>query len=130
MQKSNNHDHDQAQSPTPGIIYPFPGPQFVIVHPIDGQYPASEFPRDQGIKPTSSQALVPKLPPPTSSASLQQPNLRDYPDSLKVYTAIYAGVVVYEVNHQGMSVMRRSGDSFVNATHILIVAGLSKSERT
>ena len=47
-----------------------------------------------------------------------------------VYSAIYSGVPVYEANIQGIPVMRRMGDSYMNATQILKLAGIVKSQRT
>ncbi|KAJ3076818.1 transcriptional regulator swi6 [Quaeritorhiza haematococci] len=48
----------------------------------------------------------------------------------KIYLAIYSGVSVYEIECQGISVMRRTSDSYLNATQVLKVAGLSKPKRT
>jgi hypothetical protein len=39
-------------------------------------------------------------------------------------------VPVYEVIHQKTHVMRRRADDWINATHILIVAGFDKAART
>ncbi|KAI8898112.1 hypothetical protein BC833DRAFT_620625 [Globomyces pollinis-pini] len=47
-----------------------------------------------------------------------------------VYSAIYSGVPVYEVLCKDISVMRRMGDSYMNATQILKLAGFSKPQRT
>ncbi|RKO90364.1 transcription regulator HTH, apses-type DNA-binding domain-containing protein [Blyttiomyces helicus] len=44
--------------------------------------------------------------------------------------AIYSGIPVYELSSNGVAVMRRKGDSYVNATHILKVAGIEKGRRT
>ncbi|ODV98002.1 hypothetical protein PACTADRAFT_31415 [Pachysolen tannophilus NRRL Y-2460] len=47
-----------------------------------------------------------------------------------VYKASYSNIEVYEINVDGISVMRRRSDSFFNATQILKVAGFTKHQRT
>ncbi|KAI9014337.1 hypothetical protein CLU79DRAFT_767158 [Phycomyces nitens] len=47
-----------------------------------------------------------------------------------IYKATYSGVPVYEMLCKDASVMRRSLDSYINATHILKVAGFNKPMRT
>jgi len=47
-----------------------------------------------------------------------------------VYSAIYSGVPVYEISVRDMPVMRRMGDSYMNATQILKVAGFNKAKRS
>ncbi|KAK7061014.1 transcriptional regulator swi6 [Paramarasmius palmivorus] len=49
---------------------------------------------------------------------------------IKIYNAVYSSVQVYECMIRGIAVMRRRGDSFVNATQILKVAGVDKGRRT
>jgi regulatory protein SWI6 len=44
--------------------------------------------------------------------------------------AIYSGVDVYEMEVNGVAVMRRRNDSWLNATQILKVAGIDKGKRT
>ncbi len=44
--------------------------------------------------------------------------------------AIYSGVDVYEMEVNGIAVMRRRKDSWLNATQILKVAGIEKGKRT
>ncbi|KAJ3103818.1 hypothetical protein HDU97_009823 [Phlyctochytrium planicorne] len=44
--------------------------------------------------------------------------------------AIYSGVRVYEILCNGVPVMRRANDNFVNATQVLRAAGLPKTQRT
>ncbi|WVN88669.1 uncharacterized protein L203_103882 [Cryptococcus depauperatus CBS 7841] len=48
----------------------------------------------------------------------------------KVYASVYSGIPVFEAMIRGISVMRRTSDSWVNATQILKVAGVHKSART
>ncbi len=48
----------------------------------------------------------------------------------QIYSAIYSGVDVYEMEVNGVAVMRRRADSWLNATQILKVAGIEKGKRT
>ncbi|KAF8861742.1 hypothetical protein BDZ45DRAFT_241176 [Acephala macrosclerotiorum] len=48
----------------------------------------------------------------------------------QIYSAIYSGVDVYEMEVNGIAVMRRRKDSWLNATQILKVAGIEKGKRT
>ncbi|KAI9715573.1 MAG: hypothetical protein M1812_005877 [Candelaria pacifica] len=48
----------------------------------------------------------------------------------QIYTAIYSGVPVYEMEVNGIAVMRRRADSWLNATQILKVGGVEKGKRT
>ncbi|KAI9805086.1 MAG: hypothetical protein M1825_000920 [Sarcosagium campestre] len=48
----------------------------------------------------------------------------------QIYTAIYSGVPVYEMEVNSIAVMRRRADSWLNATQILKVAGVDKGKRT
>ncbi|KAK7222231.1 hypothetical protein V2G26_010234 [Clonostachys chloroleuca] len=47
-----------------------------------------------------------------------------------IYSASYSGVDVYEMEVNGIAVMRRRNDSWLNATQILKVAGVDKGKRT
>ncbi|KAI8587513.1 transcription regulator HTH, apses-type DNA-binding domain-containing protein, partial [Geranomyces variabilis] len=48
-----------------------------------------------------------------------------------LYEATYSNVSVYEMNSiNGVGIMRRKSDSWMNATHILKAAGMEKSRRT
>ncbi|KAI8868454.1 apses-domain-containing protein, partial [Ramicandelaber brevisporus] len=49
---------------------------------------------------------------------------------MPIYSANYSGVAVYEYQGRGFVVMRRRADSWINATHILKVAGFDKGKRT
>ncbi|KAH8678846.1 hypothetical protein BGZ60DRAFT_401990 [Tricladium varicosporioides] len=48
----------------------------------------------------------------------------------QIYSAIYSGVDVYEMEVNTIAVMRRRKDSWLNATQILKVAGIDKGKRT
>lgn len=47
-----------------------------------------------------------------------------------VFHAVYSNVPVYELMARAVGVMRRRSDSWINATQILKVAGISKAQRT
>ncbi|KEY74058.1 hypothetical protein S7711_02648 [Stachybotrys chartarum IBT 7711] len=51
-------------------------------------------------------------------------------DGPQIYSASYSGVDVYEMEVNGIAVMRRRKDSWLNATQILKVAGVEKGKRT
>ncbi|KAL8749623.1 MAG: hypothetical protein Q9199_007572 [Rusavskia elegans] len=57
---------------------------------------------------------------------------QQYPPGHKpsIYTAVYSSVSVYEMEVNGIAVMRRRSDSWLNATQILKVAGIEKAKRT
>ncbi|KAI9849735.1 MAG: transcriptional regulator swi6, partial [Pleopsidium flavum] len=57
---------------------------------------------------------------------------QQYPPGHKpqIYTAVYSGVSVYEMEVNNIAVMRRRSDSWLNATQILKVAGIEKGKRT
>ncbi|KAI1503381.1 start control protein cdc10 [Biscogniauxia marginata] len=48
----------------------------------------------------------------------------------QIYSAVYSGVDVYEMEVNGVAVMRRRNDSWLNATQILKVARIDKGKRT
>ncbi|KAF2708605.1 apses transcription factor-like protein [Pleomassaria siparia CBS 279.74] len=48
----------------------------------------------------------------------------------QIYTAVYSGVQVYEMEVNRVAVMRRRSDGWLNATQILKVAGVDKGKRT
>ena len=48
----------------------------------------------------------------------------------QVYAAKYSNVPVWVSNANNVSVMRRQGDGWVNATHLLKVANFDKPRRT
>ncbi|TPX18973.1 uncharacterized protein E0L32_011366 [Thyridium curvatum] len=47
-----------------------------------------------------------------------------------IYSAVYSGTDVYEMEVNNVAVMRRRNDSWLNATQILKVAGVDKGKRT
>ncbi|KAF2744380.1 apses transcription factor-like protein [Sporormia fimetaria CBS 119925] len=70
--------------------------------------------------------------PPTYTRSFSDMN--GYPQGAmekpQIYTAVYSGVSVYEMEVNGVAVMRRRSDGWLNATQILKVAGVDKGKRT
>lgn len=58
------------------------------------------------------------------------PPSRPANDAMPIYTATYSGVNVYEMEINGVSLMRRQKDGWLNATQILKVAGVEKGRRT
>ncbi|KAK4984055.1 hypothetical protein LTR28_002389, partial [Elasticomyces elasticus] len=57
-------------------------------------------------------------------------NVRTTFEKPQIYTAVYSGVSVYEMEISGIACMRRRADSWLNATQILKVAGVDKGKRT
>ncbi|OTA63349.1 apses-domain-containing protein [Hypoxylon sp. EC38] len=51
-------------------------------------------------------------------------------DGPQIYSAVYSGTDVYEMEVNGVAVMRRREDSWLNATQILKVANIDKGKRT
>ncbi|KAK3986824.1 hypothetical protein QBC44DRAFT_332557 [Cladorrhinum sp. PSN332] len=51
-------------------------------------------------------------------------------NAMPIYSALYSNVNVYEMDVNGIAVMRRQGDGWLNATQILKVAGVDKGRRT
>ncbi|KAJ3021843.1 transcriptional regulator swi6 [Thoreauomyces humboldtii] len=48
----------------------------------------------------------------------------------EIYSAVYSGIGVYEMMANGVAVMRRKSDGYLNATQILKVANVDKGRRT
>ncbi|KAF1913107.1 apses transcription factor-like protein [Ampelomyces quisqualis] len=71
---------------------------------------------------------------PGFSRSFSQADANGYPqhamDKPQIYTAVYSGVSVYEMEVNRVAVMRRRSDGWLNATQILKVAGVDKGKRT
>lgn len=71
------------------------------------------------------------LPSQSSFRSYSDQNVPQQPqESSPIYTAVYSNVDVYEFEVNGVAVMKRIGDSKLNATQILKVAGVEKGKRT
>ncbi|KAL9576200.1 MAG: hypothetical protein Q9212_007301 [Teloschistes hypoglaucus] len=86
----------------------------------------ASYPQTNGV--AIQQAPPKRYNDPNSGITQQQ----YHPDMDKpiVYTAVYSQVPVYEMEVNGIAVMRRRSDSWLNATQILKVAGIDKGKRT
>ncbi|KAJ3209280.1 transcriptional regulator swi6 [Dinochytrium kinnereticum] len=84
-----------------------------------------EFP-GVGTDEPSSEVVAPAGPPvPPHNSS------RPVPDSKHLFERTYSSVSVYEMTANGSAIMRRCTDGWINATHLLKVAGfLDKAKRT
>ncbi|KAK9325459.1 hypothetical protein V1517DRAFT_335795 [Lipomyces orientalis] len=67
---------------------------------------------------------------PHSQETPPPPQLAPVPTPSNIYTAVYSGIPVYEMMVNGVAVMRRRSDSYLNATQILKVGGVDKGRRT
>ncbi|KAL2020634.1 hypothetical protein VTK56DRAFT_8124 [Thermocarpiscus australiensis] len=74
----------------------------------------------------SSQTTMPSSYRQYADMSQRMPNDHVMP----IYSAVYSGVNVYEMEVNNVAVMRRQHDSWLNATQILKVAGVDKGRRT
>ena len=70
-------------------------------------------------------------PTPLSSSKKSSLNIGRIQIADGLYEATYSNIEVYEfITHDEIAVMRRKSDSWINATHILKVAGVEKGKRT
>ncbi|KAI8953095.1 hypothetical protein F4801DRAFT_154244 [Xylaria longipes] len=87
-------------------------------------------------QPSSQQSFTMSQPLSHSQSQFSRHQLPDHPrrngqDHPRIiYKAVYSGVDVYEMEVNGVSVMRRRNDSWLNATQILKVARIDKGKRT
>ncbi|EXJ71008.1 uncharacterized protein A1O5_06001 [Cladophialophora psammophila CBS 110553] len=85
---------------------------------------------------TASMSNGGMMAPPNNFGGYSEANAFAQPDyyanGLKpqIYTAVYSNVSVFEMEVNGIAVMRRRADSWLNATQILKVAGVDKGKRT
>ncbi|KAK4655195.1 transcriptional regulator swi6 [Podospora pseudocomata] len=87
-------------------------------------------------QPSSQQPF--SMSQPSSQTLNLQSSYRQYTDPapqpaehvMPIYSALYSGVGVYETEANGITVMRRQSDGWLNATQILKVAGVEKGRRT
>ncbi|KAJ8067682.1 hypothetical protein OCU04_003288 [Sclerotinia nivalis] len=71
------------------------------------------------------------MQPGGSFRQYESPNAMNRRDMApQIYSAVYSGVDVYEMEVNRIAVMRRRKDSWLNATQILKVAGIEKGKRT
>ncbi|KAL2168928.1 hypothetical protein VTG60DRAFT_6698 [Thermothelomyces hinnuleus] len=95
--------------------------------------PGSSQQQPQHSQPSSQQSFS------MSQPSSQTTGYRQYADmpqksqtepDMGIYSAVYSGVNVYEMEVNNVAVMRRQADGWLNATQILKVAGVDKGRRT
>src|SRR5438132_794942 len=95
---------------------------------------SSSFPTGAGSPPQAMYANSPHglMAAPGFSRSFSDMN--GFPqhamEKPQIYTAVYSGVSVYEMEVNRVAVMRRRSDGWLNATQILKVAGVDKGKRT
>ncbi|PMD62729.1 uncharacterized protein K444DRAFT_651684 [Hyaloscypha bicolor E] len=94
--------------------------------PITRPNPSMSFSMSQGSQ--GSGLMMQPGGPFRQSDSYSGVNRRN--DAPQIYSAIYSGVDVYEMEVNSIAVMRRRKDSWLNATQILKVAGIEKGKRT
>ncbi|SPQ24079.1 0dea88c1-b31a-41c0-b12e-963d03b3ca6f [Thermothielavioides terrestris] len=101
------------------------------------QLPAGEQPPQH--QPLSQPSSQPSFSLSQSQPSSQTTGYRQYADippkpandpDMGIYSAVYSGINVYEMEVNNVAVMRRQHDSWLNATQILKVAGVDKGRRT
>ncbi|KAL0944944.1 start control protein Cdc10 [Colletotrichum truncatum] len=98
-------------------------------------YRQSGNPSPTAMMPSASQSQ-PSSQQSFTMSQQSQAGFRGYNDSRlandapQIYSAVYSGVDVYEMEVNGIAVMRRRQDSWLNATQILKVAGVDKGKRT
>ncbi|TLD15207.1 hypothetical protein PspLS_10718 [Pyricularia sp. CBS 133598] len=97
-------------------------------HPMSSQQ--SQPPASQQSFSMSQTGSQPQ-PSQSSFRSYSDQNVPQQPqEASPIYTAVYSNVEVYEFEVNGVAVMKRIGDSKLNATQILKVAGVEKGKRT
>ncbi|KAK9369041.1 hypothetical protein V1509DRAFT_502898 [Lipomyces kononenkoae] len=127
------------------VIPPPPSQQTQLVPPVHHTTSSSASPLHAAASSTtaSSQATVitsmsqqsqPGTESRTSTPHSQEtpppPQVAPVPTPSNIYTAVYSGIPVYEMMVNGVAVMRRRSDSYLNATQILKVGGVDKGRRT
>ncbi|KAJ3166850.1 transcriptional regulator swi6 [Geranomyces variabilis] len=112
-----------------GLVHVAPNGQQYLLHPAQAQQLLLA-----GVRPVQyPPAPAPARRPPTKRANngptRQLASVTPIRQGL--YEATYSNVSVYEMNSiNGVGIMRRKSDSWMNATHILKAAGMEKSRRT
>ncbi|KAK9473092.1 uncharacterized protein V1510DRAFT_119386 [Dipodascopsis tothii] len=85
-------------------------------------YPGAEHLGQSFLSASSRNSTPRETPPPPQRIGM--------PSVSNIYTAVYSGIAVFEMMVNGVAVMRRRADSYLNATQILKVAGIDKGRRT
>ncbi|KAF1354251.1 apses transcription factor-like protein [Lizonia empirigonia] len=99
------------------------------MHQVARSFPSAASPPAQPLYAQSPAGLMqaPGFSRSFSDVSGYPPPAMDKP---QIYTAVYSGVSVYEMEINRIAVMRRRSDGWLNATQILKVAGVDKGKRT
>ncbi|KAJ3184181.1 transcriptional regulator swi6 [Geranomyces variabilis] len=112
-----------------GLVHVAPNGQQYLLHPAQAQQLLLA-----GVRPVQyPPAPAPARRPPAKRANngLTRQLASVTPIRQGLYEATYSNVSVYEMNSlNGVGIMRRKSDSWMNATHILKAAGMEKSRRT
>lgn len=137
-----NHNHRASFSSQSGAAdsNPTPNPGAPARHPLPGSYSASTTaahmsqhqPNSQpsfSMSQSSQQGNTAR-PSGYHQFTNSQPNHAEEEGLPQIYSSVYSGVEVYEMEVNNVAVMRRRDDSCLNATQILKVAGLDKGKRT
>ncbi|TVY60849.1 Start control protein cdc10 [Lachnellula suecica] len=90
-------------------------------------HPNMSFSMSQG---SQGSALMPQSSGPFRQYDGGNNGLSRRDPAPQIYSAVYSGVDVYEMEVNNVAVMRRRKDSWLNATQILKVAGIEKGKRT
>ncbi|KAL8727691.1 MAG: hypothetical protein Q9181_005616 [Wetmoreana brouardii] len=117
-------------------MYSFDGAQSITSTPTPtppasrGQHQISSF--STTTYPPPNGVPIQQAPPKRYNEANGSIPQQQYPPGHKpqIYTAVYSSVSVYEMEVNGIAVMRRRSDSWLNATQILKVAGIDKGKRT
>ncbi|KAK4238317.1 hypothetical protein C8A03DRAFT_33662 [Achaetomium macrosporum] len=102
------------------------------------QIPAASQPpqpqqHQQQSQPSSQQSFSMSQPSSQTTGYRHYADLPQKPTNdpdMGIYSAVYSGVNVYEMEVNNVAVMRRQTDGWLNATQILKVAGVDKGRRT
>ncbi|KAF6804573.1 start control protein Cdc10 [Colletotrichum sojae] len=92
--------------------------------------PSASQPQSQSQSQPSSQQSFTMSQQSQHAAFRRLPDHRIPKEAPQIYSAVYSGVDVYEMEVNKVAVMRRRLDSCLNATQILKVAGVDKGRRT
>ncbi|GAW23456.1 hypothetical protein ANO14919_130150 [Xylariales sp. No.14919] len=124
---SGNHQRTFPSIPAPNLASAGRSSSFDAA----GRDLAMSQPQSQ---PSSQQSFT--MSQPQSQPQFSRHQLPDHPrgngrDPPRIiYSAVYSGVDVYEMEVNNVAVMRRRNDSWLNATQILKVARIEKGKRT
>ncbi|KAJ3150479.1 hypothetical protein HDU86_006652 [Geranomyces michiganensis] len=112
-----------------GLVHLAANGQQYLIHPAQAQQLLLAGIRPVQYPPVPNANRRPQVKRVNNGATRQVASVTPIRQGL--YEATYSNVSVYEMNSMnGVGIMRRKTDSWMNATHILKAAGLEKSRRT